>query len=325
MNLTRPFFGLFFAILLGPAKVLAGDVSISKTNYHGWPESIAIRNDTVEAIVVPAIGRVMQFRFLGEQDGPFWENRALDGKKPDPDAKEWGNFGGDKTWPAPQSDWPKLTPRSWPPPPVFDSVPLRPSETATEVTLHSATDRFYGLRTIRHITLEKDKPVMKIKTTYEKLEGQPVNVGVWIITQLKDPVAVVAPLPDHSLNAAGYNKQSDDLPTNLRVANGMVSLTRDTKKPHKIGTDAGTLLWVGDKIIVQIDSPRLAEGEYPDQKSSAEVYTNPDPAAYVELEMLGPLKMMKPGDLISTTNTYTLIRRREADPAKEIRKLLHRE
>src|SRR6266536_3501346 len=83
---------------------------IIHTNYHGWSNSILVSNGRVEAMIVPAIGRVMQFRFAGEEDGPFWENRVLDGRKPEPESKEWGNFGGDKTWPAPQADWWRITP-----------------------------------------------------------------------------------------------------------------------------------------------------------------------------------------------------------------------
>ena len=49
---------------------------------------------------------------------------------------------------------------------------------------------------------------------------------------------------------------------------------------------------------------------------------NPDPAAYVELEMLGPLKKMVAGDSIKRVSTYTLLRRREADPELEVRRLL---
>src|SRR5467141_1441152 len=84
---------------------------LMRTNYHGWADSILVSNGRVEAVIVPAIGRVMQFRFAGEEDGPFWENRAMEGKAPDSESKEWSNFGGDKTWPAPQSDWPKMMPR----------------------------------------------------------------------------------------------------------------------------------------------------------------------------------------------------------------------
>src|SRR4051794_8176914 len=102
----RSFFALVFGIW-GATNALAAAATITKTNYHGWPNSYILSNGSVEAIVVPSIGRVMQFKFVGEDSGPFWENRAMDGKHPIPASKEWGNFGGDKTWPSPQDDWPK--------------------------------------------------------------------------------------------------------------------------------------------------------------------------------------------------------------------------
>src|SRR6266481_4539376 len=78
------------------AELATFRITVLRTNYHGWPDSLLLSNGRVEAIIVPAIGRVMQFRFAGESDGPFWENRALDGIKAEPESKEWGNFGGDK-------------------------------------------------------------------------------------------------------------------------------------------------------------------------------------------------------------------------------------
>ena len=76
------------------------------------------------------------------------------------------------------------------------------------------------------------------------------------------------------------------------------------------------------KHVLRVDSSRVPNAEYPDNGSSAEVYTNPDPAKYIELEMLGPLKEMKVGDRIERVNTYTLLRRRNKDATKEARKIL---
>src|SRR5205085_7228295 len=130
----------------------------------GWPNSYLIANEAAEVIVVPLIGRVMQFRLAGETEGPFWENRAMDGKSPIPQSKEWGNFGGDKTWPAPQEDWPKVTPRAWPPPVTFDSMGVEGSVEGKELRLISAVDPHYGIRTERVITLDESRPEMSIKT-----------------------------------------------------------------------------------------------------------------------------------------------------------------
>jgi hypothetical protein len=293
-----------------------------RTNYRGWEGSILLSNGRVEAAIVPAIGRVMQFRFAGEEDGPFWENRAMDGIKPEPGSKEWGNFGGDKTWPAPQSDWPKLTPRAWPPPVAFDSMPVRATVDGLEVKLISAVDPHYGIRAYREISLALDRPVMTITTTYDKVSGAPFRAGVWVITQLKDPVIACAVLPESGQFRGGYYRQSDEPPANLKIADELLSLTRDPKASHKIGTEAGTLFWVGKDATLRIDSARQLSGLYPDDGCSAEIYTNPNPLAYVELEMLGPLTKMVVGDKITQTSTYTLLRRTEVDPDLEVRKQL---
>jgi hypothetical protein len=102
----------------------------------------------------------------------------------------------------------------------------------------------------------------------------------------------------------------------------VVALIRNPKASHKIGTEASTLLWIGDNSALRIDSPRLPLAQYPDRGSSAEIYTNPDPLKYVELEMLGPLRGMGSGDSIEQVNIYTLFRRTETSPDAEAQKIL---
>jgi hypothetical protein len=288
---------------------LAAATTITKTNYHGWPNSYVLSNGTVEAIVVPAIGRVMQFRFVGEDTGPFFENRAMDGKHPIPTSKEWGNFGGDKTWPAPQDDWPKITPRSWPPPVAFDSMPVEAVVHSDSITLISPVDPHYGIRTERVISLSDSEAQMTIKTTYHKVEGDPRKVSVWIITQCGEPDFVYIP----TLMGDKFIHQSDELPYALKAGKHAIALKRGSAKSTKIGTDASALIWVGKKTAVRIDSARQDGGGYPDKGCSAEVYTNANPLTYVELEMLGPLHMLKIGDQISQTNTYHLFHRADLD------------
>ncbi len=89
--------------------LVSGRVTITNVVYNGWSNSYIINNGIVQAVVVPAIGRVMQFGFIGDE-GVFWENRSLDGKFGNWE-QPWSNFGGDKAWPAPESDWSKFTRR----------------------------------------------------------------------------------------------------------------------------------------------------------------------------------------------------------------------
>ena len=310
-----------------PAPVKAAkrttDTTITGISYQGWNDSYLLSNGKVEAIVVPAIGRVMQFRRIGEES-PFWENKALFGRAADETSTEWINFGGDKTWPSPQSEWPKVTPRSWPPPAAFDSMPVTARIEGSALILSSPVDPHFGIRTERRIELDPVKPVMKITTRYFCVSGTPRKVGVWIITQLKDPAVVFIPLPRVLKFIDGYNRQSSDLPANLKVESGLISLTRDSKKSTKIGSDSGSMLWVGERIMLLIESPRVAGADYPDDGSSVEVYTNSDPAQYVELEALGPLNLMEQGSEIEQVNTYTLLPRTGASPEAEARKVYGR-
>ena len=297
---------------------------ITRTNYHGWPDAYIVSNSKVEAVIVPAIGRVMQFAFLGEE-GVFWENRALDGQSSSWEAPTWVNFGGDKTWPAPEEDWSTFTKRDgWRPPPAFDALPVQVITNAGDLEMVSPVDKFYGIRTHRRIHLEPNKPVMSISTTYERVSGEPAQIGVWVITQLKEPAGLYVPINLRSIFTNGHALLSQEAPPSLLVNNGLLSLTRDPKVPHKIGTDAGVLLWVGEKFMLRVDSARVAKSDYPDGGCSTEIYTNPDPLPYIELETLGPLQMTHSGTRIERSNTYTLMRRTQRTPEAEARKALNR-
>ena len=299
---------LILVLLLAATAVAQSRVTVTRAAYNGWNDALILSNGKVEAIIVPSIGRVMQFRFVGEE-GVFWENPAVAGKPVNPESKEWLNFGGDKPWPAPQADWPKVTPRAWPPPVGFDSSAWDAKTRNNAVELISPVDTHYGIRVRRVIKLDPVKPSLTISTEFEKVSGAPRKVAVWVITQLKDPDRITVPVPPNSRYAEGYNKQSKELPEQFSVKNGGITLKRDPKKSTKIGNDAGTLTWMSDRYILRIESPRVPNAEYPDNGSSAEVYTNLDPLKYVELEMLGPLKELKVGDKIERTNVYTLTRR----------------
>jgi hypothetical protein len=296
--------------------------SITWTEFHNWSNSILISNGKVEAVIAPAIGRVMQFKFVGDDDGPLWNNRTLDGKAPDPKATEWLNFGGDKSWPAPQADWSNIIDRPWPPPPAFDSMPAKATVEQGMVTLISPVDPFYGIRTIRQMMLVPGEPVMRIETTYEKVQGDPKRVGVWVITQVRNPVGVYLRAPSPSIFTNGCNNQGPALPPSLRIEQGLLSLSRDSNVAYKIGSDASALLWVGEKTLLLIESPRTGKDDYPDQGSSVEVYTNPDALPYVELEILGPLHALKVGDRIQRSSTYTLFHRGKPSSEAQARAIL---
>ena len=107
---------------------------------------MVLRNRATEVVVVPAIGRVMRLGFAGDGGASdlFWRHGQL-GPSLAPDENGWINLGGDKAWPAPQSEWQRIVGKGWPPPVTFDAV-------AHTATIETVGDRagVTGRSRLRH-------------------------------------------------------------------------------------------------------------------------------------------------------------------------------
>jgi len=108
-------------------------------------------------------------------------------------------------------------------------------------------------------------------------------------------------------------------PADLKINGRLLSLRRHARQQVKVGTDGSSMAWLGQSCVVRIDTD-IRPGEYPDGGCVTEVYTNPDPLQYVELETLGPLTAMNPGDRIEQTTVYTVTPRSTTDLDAEARK-----
>lgn len=350
----------------------AGGVAVTNTDFHGW-KAIRLRSGVAEVVVVPAIGRVMRFDLLdgngGSTAGPFWNHPKIAGNgggtgpgnagngggggggektavNPtddhlQPDSEGWTNYGGDKAWPAPQSEWTKVAGRGWPPPKGFDALPYTASLKGDKVQLVSAVDPDYGVRVRRTIGLDPRNPVMTIETAYEKVRGRVVSVGVWTITQLDAPARLFIWLPPRHESPAfarGYNNLLPDAAQGLNVEGRLLMLGRDPRNKTMINSDGHALLWVGNgpDLLIEDKTPESAGSadEWPNHGAHSQIYTSPGPApddkkvaqeqnteTYVELELLGRLNKLGPGGKALMRTSYTLIRRTEQDPTVEAKKV----
>jgi hypothetical protein len=303
-----------------PPAIVGIGISIRRIPWHGWDDCYLLANGSIEAIVVPSISRVMQLRLAGEETGSFWENDALPGQLHPPGPHEWRNFGGDKCWPAPQSAWPVVLGRDWPPPMAFDSMPATATMTPSAVIVTSPIDAFFGVQVVRHVELDPVRPIMRIRNQFRKLIGDPVTVSIWTVTQMREPERICALLPASPRWARGYTPLLNAEPAGLQVEGRMLSLARHPRAYVKIGTEAASLAWVGRNCVVRIDAD-VELGDYPDGGCVTQIYTNPNPLPYVELETLGPLKNMSIGDKIERTTVYSMMPRTETDAEKEALKI----
>jgi hypothetical protein len=311
-----------------PKHRFSSGVTVTPAPFYGW-KAIILRNRAAEVVVVPAIGRVMQFNLLDDKGntipGPFWNNPEIGGQL-HADFEGWTNYGGDKAWPAPQSEWPKVAGRAWPPPQGFDAVSFTASIDGSRVELLSPVDPSYGIRVHRVISLDPRNPVMNIETTYQKVEGAPVHVGIWTITQLASPDRACILLPPRSALAQGYTNLLRSQPKDLEIDGRLLSLARDPGHNTMIGSEGNALLWLGgdSDLLIENKTPLAvtAGAEWPEQGSHSKIYTNAGAQLkYVEFELLDRLRDLSRGETASTVSAYTLIPRTQSDPVAEARKV----
>lgn len=312
---------LTFAAVAAFAFQAHAQVRVEKTPFHGWNDAVVMKNPVAAVVIVPSIGRVMNFSLLDKTgqptEGPLWNNRAMDGKPVEPASQQWGNFGGDKSWPELQADWPTIEKRGWPPPTGFDAAVDSVEIDGDSVTLTTPVDASYGIRERRVIRLDKTAPVMTIVTTYEKVSGDPVKTGIWTITQLISPENVYAEIPAKSVFENGYTNLSPAPLFDVEREADRVRVRRDPAKSTKMGTGGNWLLWTGadadgNRLSLKIErtSTPPADGEWPDKGTRLNVYTNPDRGGqpYVEMEVMGAMRVMEVGDTASSENRYTIAR-----------------
>ncbi len=205
-------------------------------------------------------------------------------------------------------------------------MPFTVTTTADTVTLTSPVDPSYGIRVRRVISLDAEKAILHVATTYEKVEGNAIKVSVWTITQLNSPERGFVLLPKSEKIPGGYIKPvrtgpNDPYPfETVSIRGRLLSFTRDPKIKRKLGSDGDRMLWVGktQSLLVEQKASGNAGLFYPDN-SHSQIYTNPDELPYVEFELLAPLRNMQAGDSATLHATYILQTRTSNDDFTEAR------
>jgi uncharacterized protein DUF4380 len=231
------------------------------------------------------------------------------------DLGDWLNYGGDKTWPAPQG-WDHDAQWAGPPDPVLDSGPYT-AETEQHgdlvaVTLTSGDDPRTGLRISRRFELRGRGAAYRLTVTAVNTSERTVRWSLWNVTQLAADGpggTYVAGPPEVTELLAGTGCPE------WRDEGGRVFV------PHqdvvgKLGFPAatGSLVHVGGGGTLTQTFAVEEDAEYPDRGSRAEVWLEyplpaplsalgdlDPPARIVECEVLGPLTTLVPG--ASTTLT----------------------
>jgi hypothetical protein len=302
----------------------AAKATATEVQFAGW-KAIKLTNGLVTVVVVPDIGgRIMDYR-LG--DHPLlWNNPAEAGKLYDPpktaEERTWRNFGGYKVWPAPQERW------GGPPDPLGSELDggrwtgkiVTASGPAAVVELTSPADAAVtGLQASRSIKLCVGTTDVLVTETFRNVSDRPVDWSIWTIAQvpgsLREGEAVspearaYIPLADKSRHPSRYyefpfNKSAHWKP----VAGDSVLEVTYGGEAAKVGVDtsAGWIAYLDDLngFAFATTFEVTPDGEYPDNGSNAEVWTNPSDLPYMEMEVLSPIHTLEPGKSFSAPQTW---------------------
>jgi hypothetical protein len=291
---------------------------------------ILLSNGVAEAAIMPDIGgRIISFKALGREW--LWQNPkllsdAFEFLAPPEDARlatnlgEWWNWGGDKSWPAPQG-WTSNEEWAGPPDPILDSgsyaIALADSSSCH---LKSPPDPRTGLQIERTISMSPGLAGLSLTTKMTNTSMKTSSWACWTVTQVKTNGNVQnqssrvvieqspKPLPHVSLfEAVGkplvhlHNSGQLDMPIQDFVGKlGFPSASGQIKLIHSDGSFFQQSFKVHEKST------------YTDGGSRAQVWMQfpvDDPidslqgltldARLVELECLSPLTELAPGESVS--------------------------
>lgn len=305
----------------------------SSQSYKGWNIRV-LENQWVKLHIAPHLGgRIIQLGMDGYEY--FFNNPLLSGKKPDEtrlgENGSWLNFGGEKIWPAPQG-WD--SPEQWPgpPDPVLDSGIYTvgdkyTSENRTGLTVTSPVDSRTGLQITKEVFLEKKRSVTVVNASFCNKTKLPIRWSVWPVLQMNtqggedDRYRVICPVNPKSkfetgfkvmhglANSPQYKKDAfGNLVVNYSYLVGKVgldsnagwmafldlktgkvlALTFDYDENEHYPENTSVQIWTQGRGII---FSRNKIVEYPNNKKQ-----NPP---YMEMEILSPLKEIKPGEGIS--------------------------
>ncbi|MGX6447018.1 DUF4380 domain-containing protein [Patulibacter sp. S7RM1-6] len=288
-----------------------------------------LRAGALELGIVPALGaRLLALRWDGREllyrNARLVDERlhrtAAEAALPPVDATmgSWRNYGGDKTWPAPQG-W--SGPGEWagPPDPVLDSgaweADVSHDEDRVVLDLRSAADPRTGLRLRRRFVVGPDGDGFALELGMENASAAPVTWSLWNVTQVaggRDPqgglhVGVDA---DHPSEPVVELLAGTGVPRWAHVADGHV-LVPDQDVVGKLGVPAasGWLAYASEGLLLTQTFPVDRGAAYPDRGSRVEAWLEHPLDAplrelgdlqprdrVVECEVLGPRTTLAPGE-----------------------------
>ena len=282
-------------------------VTIEKIDYKGWPNSYRISNGTVEAVVTGDVGpRVIRYGFIGGQN----LFKEFDGQIGRSGEAEWQPRGGHRLWFGPEDRIKTYAP---------DNGPVRIAVNGGAIEATGAVEPSTGLEKKIALRMAASGTAVELVHRLRNAGGEPFRLAPWSLTMVAPGGAGIHGLPargDYTGNLLptgplvlwAYTNLADPRWTLLE---NYIVLRQDPNNanPQKLGTYQehtwGAYLLNGELFVKRYEAV-APPAAYPDFGCTFETFTNAD---ILELETLGPLTTLAPGQSVSHTERWTAHRK----------------
>lgn len=282
-----------------------GPVRVEKTEYKGWANCYRVSNGEVELIVTGDVGpRVIRFGFVGGQN-LFKEYPEQLGKSGE---EKFQLRGGDRVWKAPED--PIAT---WAP----DNVAVEVQITPSGLIAREPTEPLTKLQKEIEVSLAPTGTSVQVTHRITNRSLFPLEFSPWALTMMAQGGTVVSGFPPrgkHPINLEATNPLIMWAYTNLADPRWKFTRKYLTLRQDPNNNDAQKLglfnaeTWAayflnGEAFLKRTKADPTKT--YPDFGASFETFTNSE---FLEVETLGPLTTLQPGQTVELTETWSLFR-----------------
>lgn len=291
------------ALAMGAVPVIAA-VTVEKIPYAGWPNCYRLSNGEVELIVTSDVGpRIIRYGFEGGQN--FFVELEEDLGKTGGD--NWRLYGGSRLWVGPED-------------PVYsygaDNDPVQVEISGNRLTAQAPVEHT-GVQKAIAVELSDEGSAVRVVYTLANRTIWPLRIATWVLTMMAPGGAGITTLPPRGthpevlaptnpLVVFAFTNMADPRWTWLEK---YIVLRQDPQNadPEKIGlfnpATRGAYLLNGELFVKKFAAS--PEEEYPDMGASYETFTN---ERFLEIETLGPLRTLQPGESIDHVEEWSLHR-----------------
>jgi len=282
------------------------NLKLEQIKFEGW-DCVRLGNADAEVIVTTSVGpRIIRYGLLG---GPNAFQIIPETRGQNNGSGEWQPYGGHRLWHAPE-----VKPRSYHP----DHGPYgMPTLENGALRVISPTESTTGIGKEMRVTLAPAGAAVRVEHILTNHNVWPVTLSVWALSIVANGGRVIIPqepfvshddelVPARPLILWKFTDMADP---RWRWGRKYISLTQagEAGNPQKVGAYnvQGWAVHLTDDqaFIIRIAPVPGGPAALPDMGSNFETYTD---GPFQELETLGPLTTLEPGESASHTEYWHL-------------------